>query len=54
MQAGVPLAPLVETGRAVRLDTARAQHAVLTFVPVLRGAIDPVGGELVDDQERRE
>jgi hypothetical protein len=48
------LAPLVEVGRAVGLDPARAEHAVLTFVPVLSGAIDPVVGELVDDEERRE
>src|SRR6266566_4854666 len=46
--------PFVEVGRAVRLGAARAQHPVLPLVPVLRGGVDPVGRELVDDEERRE
>ena len=54
VQPGMPRAPLVEVGRAVRLGAARAQHPVLPLVPVLRGAVDPVGRELVDDEERRE
>src|SRR3954469_24100908 len=50
----MPKTPLVEVGGAVRLDAARTQHPVLALVPVLRGAVDPVPGELVRDEERRE
>src|ERR1700704_1785409 len=50
----MPLAPVIEIGWAVRLDPGRAQHPMLPLVPVLSRAIDPVGCELVDDQQRRE
>ena len=54
MQPRMPLAPHVEVGRPVRLGAGRAQHPVLPLVPVLRGGVDLVRRELVDDEQRRE
>ena len=54
VQPRMPLAPLVERWWPVRIGAARAQHAVLRLVPVLRRPVDPVRRELVDDEKRGE
>ena len=46
--------PLVDVARPVRLGAGRTQQPVLRLVPVLRGIVDPVPRELVDQHERCE
>jgi hypothetical protein len=54
MQISMTVAPGVEIPRPVRLDAGRTEKRVLPLVPVLRGRVDQVDREFVDDEERSE
>ena len=54
VQAGMPPAPFVERGRTARACACRGQLGVPPLVPRLRGRVDRLPGELVDDQPRGE
>ena len=50
----MPRAPLVERRRPGRRGAGGGEQPVLRLVPALRGGVDPVPGELVDEQQRRD
>jgi len=50
----VALRPLPQVARAQRLAAGRGEEPMLRLVPCARRLVDPLGRELVDEQERRE
>ena len=54
MQVGVTGSPLVERHRPRRIRSGGDENAALALVPVLRGRVDAIPRELVDDEHRRE